>query len=174
MRRPLRAHERAHLERLGRLLSTTRRAVGLTQESLALTAGLSRTHVDRLEHGTRRTRRSTLTRIAAVFVHEVPRLGPVDRLVDDLVSTAGPALAEESVYAERVTRRRRLRVETAYRQAKRREELALWRLLYVQEHSRDQWRTEEQMDELRAEMWGYLEQRMQEVEQRRRELEQFG
>ncbi|MBW3646811.1 MAG: helix-turn-helix domain-containing protein [Actinobacteria bacterium] len=119
-RRPILAREVPHLERLGRLLSTTRRALGLTQKEVALAAAMHWTHLQRIEAGTRRTRRSTLRRIAAVFVLEELRLGPVDDLLEDLVAAAGPALAEESVYAERVARRRRVREERAWNEHRQR------------------------------------------------------
>jgi transcriptional regulator with XRE-family HTH domain len=171
-RRPLRAHERAHVERLGRLLATTRRAVGLTQEQVALRAGLSRTHLDRLERGLRRTRRSTLTRIAVVFVLEVPRLGPVERLVDDLVAEAGPALAEESAYAERVARRRALRQDAAHRRYEQQEELRLRRDLVEEEYGPRRWmHTAEEIEEMWADMWRYLARSRAEREERRRQIE---
>jgi transcriptional regulator with XRE-family HTH domain len=115
-RRPILARELPHLQRLGTLLGTTRRALGMTQKEVALAAALHWTHLQRLELGTRRTRRSTLRRIAAVYVLQNPRLGPVDDLLTDFVRVAGPALAEESAYAERVARRRRVRDERAWEQ----------------------------------------------------------
>jgi transcriptional regulator with XRE-family HTH domain len=125
-RRPILAREQPHLHRLGRLLSTTRRALSLTQEQVALEAGMHWTSLQRLELGTRRTRRSTLRRIAAVFVLHSPRLGPVETLLEDFVQAAGPALAEESAYAERVARRRALREDRDWQRAleKRRRDLA--------------------------------------------------
>lgn len=172
-RRPLRAYERVHLERLGRLLATTRRAVGMTQESLALAAGISRVQLARIEGGTRRTRRSTLTRLAAALIVEAPSLGSVERLVDDLVEEVGPALAEESVYAERVNRRRVKRSEAAYRQLERADEASLFRWLYGKRYGPDRWRyTDDELDELAAEMWGYFEERQQEIKAQRRAIEQ--
>jgi transcriptional regulator with XRE-family HTH domain len=117
-RRPILQREVPHLERLGRLIGTTRRALGLTQKQVALAAALHWTHLQRIELGTRRTRRSTLRRIAAVFVLEAPRLGPVDVLLDDFVQAAGPALAEESAFAERVGRRRTLREDRAWKESR--------------------------------------------------------
>ncbi|MCU1590252.1 MAG: hypothetical protein JWP11_1508 [Frankiales bacterium] len=171
-RRPLRAYERVRLERLGTLLATTRRAIGLTQEELALRAGLSRVQVARLEAGTRRTRRSTLTRIAAALVVEVPKLGPVERLVADFVDEAGPALAEESQHAERVARRRGRRTDAAYRELERTEEQGLFRWLYERRYGQDRWKyTEEQLDDLAAEMWGYFYERQAARKAQRREID---
>lgn len=115
-RRPILAREQPHLQRLGTLLSTTRRALGMTQAEVAREAALHWTSLQRIELGTRRTRRSTLRRIAAAFVLREPRLGPLDDLLDDLVTAAGPALAEESAYAERVARRRAAREERDWRE----------------------------------------------------------
>jgi transcriptional regulator with XRE-family HTH domain len=114
-RKPLLAREIPHVQRLGALLSTTRRALGLTQAEVAREAGMHWTSLQRLELGTRRTRRSTLRRLAAAFVAHAPKLGPVDALTDQFVAAAGPALAEESVYAERVARRRAVREDRAWR-----------------------------------------------------------
>jgi transcriptional regulator with XRE-family HTH domain len=156
------------------LLGTTRRAIEMTQRELAVAAGLSRTHVDRLEHGTRRTRRSTLTRIAAAFVVEVPKLGPVDRLVDDFVREAGPALAEESIYAERVGRRRANRSDAEHKRlaAQEARRLALW--LYEQQYGPNRWmRSEQELDDLIVEMWGYYHQRQAERAAKRRDIERL-
>ncbi len=48
---PIRAEDRPHLLVLGRLLGTTRRAVGMTQPQLGMFAGLSRVPVARIECG---------------------------------------------------------------------------------------------------------------------------
>lgn len=172
-RRPLRAYERVHLERLGTLIATTRRAVGLTQAELALAASLSRVQVARIETGTRRTRRSTLTRLAGALVVEAPKLGPVARLVSDFVGEAGPALAEESAYAERVTRRRVQRAEAAYRQLERGEAADLRRWLYRRQYGSDRWlHSDEQLDDLAEEMWGHFHARQAERQAKRRVIEQ--
>lgn len=171
-RRPILERERPHLERLGVALATTRRACGLTQREVALGAALSRTHVDRLEAGRRRTRRSTLRRIAAVFVVEEPRLGSVDRVVADFLRFAGPALAEESEYAERVARRRALRTERAWQDEEQRQRLDLLHHLYELEWGRlSRYRPDGQLEEVRAELSGYFAQRMQDERRRRREIE---
>lgn len=171
-RRPLRVYERAHLERLGRLIANTRRAIGMTQASLALAAGLSRVQLARIETGTRRTRRSTLTRIAAALVVEVPKLGPVERLVEDFVEEAGPALAEESAYAERVSRRRSRRVDAAYRQLERAEAADLFRWLYRRRYGPDRWMySDQELEELEDEMWGHFYRRQAERRAQREEID---
>jgi transcriptional regulator with XRE-family HTH domain len=92
-RRPIEAAEIPHLEALGARLAAVRRDRGLAQDTLAEAAELSTSGIRRIEAGTRRTRRSTLDRIAAA-------LGDPD-LGDELAGLAGPALAPESLYGER-------------------------------------------------------------------------
>ncbi|GAC1575743.1 MAG: hypothetical protein NVS3B18_09480 [Candidatus Dormibacteria bacterium] len=164
MRRPLRTHEQPHLIALGRLLGTVRRASGLTQPQLALYAGLSRVQVARIETASTRTRRSTLVRMASALVVHNPGLGSVDRLVDDLVATAGPALAEESQYAERVARRRALRVEAKWRADEHADELGLLRYLHERERSEWWfWRSQQEKDDMRAEAWRDFDARRAEM-----------
>ena len=100
IRHPLSAEEIVRLERLGERLRAHRLAAGLTRTAMGLAADLNPQSVYRIEVGTRRTRKSTLRRIAAALDHEP------ERLVDELVRLAGPSLAPESAYAERVARRR--------------------------------------------------------------------
>jgi DNA-binding XRE family transcriptional regulator len=68
----------------------------LSRITLAETAELSESTIERIEGATRRTRRTTLGRIACVLHANA----------EELVDLAGPALAPESLYAERVARRR--------------------------------------------------------------------
>jgi transcriptional regulator with XRE-family HTH domain len=119
-RRPIEAAEITHLEALGARLAAGRRSRRLSQSALAADAELSVSTVQRIEAGTRRTRRTTLERIAAA-------LGDPE-LADELPRLAGPALAPESTYAERIARRRqrrhrrgRGRQEWAARREQRRE-----------------------------------------------------
>jgi transcriptional regulator with XRE-family HTH domain len=114
------AGETPHLETLGARLAAVRRDRGLTQDTLAEAAELSTSGIHRIEAGTRRTRRSTLDRIAAA-------LGDPE-LAAELAGLAGPALAPESLYGEPIARRRarrhvrrRARGEWAARRAKERE-----------------------------------------------------
>lgn len=109
-RRPLRPHEEPHLQRLGILIATTRRAAGLSSTQLAIEAEISRSFLYRLEHGRRRTTRSTLTRLAEAITAHTNHLDSAS-LLTDMIQLAGPALAEESAYAERKTRRRAARTQ---------------------------------------------------------------
>lgn len=74
---------------------------GLSQVRLATAAELASSTIERIESGARRTRRSTLERITAAL--ERPKVAA------ELAAFAGPALAPESEYAERIVRRRERR-----------------------------------------------------------------
>jgi hypothetical protein len=82
--------------------------------------------MSRIERGLRRTRASTLDRIACALGE--PALG------GELARLAGPALAPESEYAERITRRRVRR----HTQARRREAARLRMEAYVAAIARSQ------------------------------------
>jgi transcriptional regulator with XRE-family HTH domain len=110
-RRPLEPSETPYLLALGIRLRELRRDSGLTQAQLAEAAELSCRHIERLEAGNRRTRRSTLARIAAALGD--PLLG------NQLADLAGPALAPESGFAERIARRRARRARKRARERER-------------------------------------------------------
>jgi transcriptional regulator with XRE-family HTH domain len=95
-----------HLERLAAGLRTARLAAGLTQSRLAVQAGLNPTTIYRIEAAVRRTRASTLRRVAEALVKAEPRLGDPARVTADLATLAGSGLAPESNYRERIERRR--------------------------------------------------------------------
>lgn len=109
-RRPLEEGELADARALGLLLVDLRRERNLTQVDVAARAGLAVRSLRRLEQGERRTRLSTLQRLATAL-----EPGDPVRLAAHLTMTAGVALAEESAYAERVERRRRRRQAAASR-----------------------------------------------------------
>jgi transcriptional regulator with XRE-family HTH domain len=66
-RRPIEAAEITYLEALGAHLGAVRRDHRLTQAALGEASELSTSGIRRIETGTRRTRRSTLDRIAAAL-----------------------------------------------------------------------------------------------------------
>jgi transcriptional regulator with XRE-family HTH domain len=99
MLRPIEWHEVQHLHRMGDQLTALRRTAGLSQRRLADLAGLHRVSVARIEAGQRRTRRSTLARIAMALTATCPELGSPGALVDELARLAGRALAPESAWA---------------------------------------------------------------------------
>lgn len=110
-RRPIEVHERPFLIRLGQRLKALREE-GNAPSSLALVGSLSEMqwrHLWRLERGYRRTRPSTLERIARALCTANPDLGDPVSLAEELVGLAGPALAPESEYKDRIDRRRRRR-----------------------------------------------------------------
>ena len=72
-------------------------------------AEISVRHIEQIEDAIRRTRRSTLRRIVSALVEVKPELGDPAELLERLVVLAGPGLAPESEYRERVERRRKRR-----------------------------------------------------------------
>ena len=110
-RRPIESSEVPNLERLGRLLKRLRQAAGMTQRDLARNAELSAWMVSQIELGTRRTRQSTLRRIARAIVGADPNVSTEDELTEELTGAAGEALAPESSYRDRVDRRRKRRAK---------------------------------------------------------------
>jgi transcriptional regulator with XRE-family HTH domain len=108
-RRPIESDEVPYLVALGCRVRELRGRAELTQAKLADLAGLSVSTVGRIEAGARRTRRSTLGRIVAAVARADPSLGEPEPLVDSLAGLGGPALAPESVFADRIARRRERR-----------------------------------------------------------------
>jgi transcriptional regulator with XRE-family HTH domain len=103
--RPLTDGERVAAVALGHVLRQLRVDAGLSARQLGEAAQLGRRQVQRLEAGQRRTRASTLARLARALTRP-----PADvPLALWLVRAAGPALAPESPYAVRVDRRRETR-----------------------------------------------------------------
>ena len=91
--RPIRDHEIHDLQAMGFRLRSARSARGLSQRELAEAASLSRSSIERIEAGARRTRRSTLQRIVAA-------LGEEEALIDELAALAGHSLAPESEWRD--------------------------------------------------------------------------
>ncbi len=86
-------------------------AAGMTQRELGRNAELSSWMVSQIELGTRRTRRSTLGRLARAIVNAHPGISTEDELVEQLTEAAGGALAPESGYRARVDGRRARRAK---------------------------------------------------------------
>jgi len=109
-RRPINADEVAGLEALGGELRRLRREVaGISRARLGVLAEVSSRQLEQIERGIRRTRRSTLERIAAALVKLKPDLGDAADLTERLAELAGPGLAPESIYRARVDKRRKAR-----------------------------------------------------------------
>jgi transcriptional regulator with XRE-family HTH domain len=125
-RRPITSAELPALALMGARVRELREAAGFGQGGLAEAAGLSRRGLSMLERGVRRTRRSTIDRLAGVLAEPLGRLaGEISEELAAL-ALAGDALAPESDYPERVARRaerrqarrRRHREATAAEQAR--------------------------------------------------------
>lgn len=109
-RRPIMADEVAGLEALGEELRRLRWKVArVARPRLAVRAQVSIRQIEQIEQAIRRTRRSTLERIAAALVEMKPELGDASALAERLAELAGPGLAPESAYRERVEKRRKAR-----------------------------------------------------------------
>ena len=108
-RRPIEAWEVPWLLALGTRLRRLRQESGLSQALLANRAGLTERSYRRIEHGQRRTRDSTLRRLADGLVNGTSEWA-ANELLTGLHAAVGPALAEESVHHARVEARRRRRV----------------------------------------------------------------
>jgi transcriptional regulator with XRE-family HTH domain len=105
-----RPDEVAGLEALGDELRQLRwNVAGLARLALAVRAEISVRQIEQIERAIRRTRRSTLERIASALVNVKPDLGDPAALVSRLSSLAGSGLAPESEYRERVEKRRKAR-----------------------------------------------------------------
>jgi transcriptional regulator with XRE-family HTH domain len=116
-RRAIEKWEVPYLESLGAAVKTARLAAGLSRAGLARGAEVSAETIYRIEAGLRRTRLSTLERIA-VYLYEDTAEDPW-RMADHFAAVAGPGLAPESVFPERVDRRRARRERKAYVLAER-------------------------------------------------------
>ncbi len=108
-RRPIEAWKVPWLLALGTCLRELRQESGLSQALLANRAGLAERSYRRIEHGQRRTRASTLCRLADGLVNGTSE-SAANELLTRLLAAVGPALAEESAYRARVEARRRRRV----------------------------------------------------------------
>lgn len=108
-RRPITAAEVPHLEALGAGLWRLRRQAGMSRRALGEGAALREGTIEEIEHATRRTRRSTLARIAAALVEWTATPETAEEIEQYLVTLAGPALGGESIHPERVERRRQRR-----------------------------------------------------------------
>lgn len=104
-RRPLQDWERPHLRRLGAELRLLRVEARMTQAGLAVAAGIAERSLRRIEHGERRTRRSTIERLSDALANAWG-VGLREHPLHRLLVAAGPVLAAESPFAERVAARR--------------------------------------------------------------------
>lgn len=126
-RRPVETWEVPHLEALGAGVLQLRTIARMSRSMVAGPTVVSASTLKRIEGGTSRTRRSTLTRIAEAMVDDAGSwgldLGDVETIVSGWCTMAGPALAPESQYAERVAKRRERRARLQARRERRKAEL---------------------------------------------------
>lgn len=116
-RRPITPDEVPYLERFGQVLQKLCRQAGLKQVEVAGGAQLSASHFWKLTRGLRRTRASTIARIANVLA---PEIGVDPKTLETkMLRAIGPALAPEAdpAHRERIDRRRQERVAKARRKA---------------------------------------------------------
>lgn len=118
LRRPVEPHELEPLRALGQRLRALRLQAGISPGQLGRAGPVGSRQVERIEQGTRRTRRSTLDALVAVLLLARPDLGDREQLVADLVALAGPALAPESPYADKTAGRRDGKRDRRERQAR--------------------------------------------------------
>lgn len=106
-RRPIAPEEVAGLQALGDELRRLRWNVArLYRPRLAVRAEVSVRQLEQIEQAIRRTRRSTLARIAGALVGLRDDIGSPEELAERLAALAGPSLAPESKFPERVEKRR--------------------------------------------------------------------
>ncbi len=108
-RRPIKSWEVEPLRALGRKVRAIRFDCGdliVQAGQLSRAAQVPITTLWRIETGVRRTRRSTLQRLAKAAARLNPSAGTQDEIFDRLIEAAGNALAPPSKYQFRVDRRR--------------------------------------------------------------------
>jgi hypothetical protein len=108
-RRPIETSELENLRELGREVRALRFVRGrliVRSSQLGLRAQVPRMTLWRIETGVRRTRRSTLQRLAKAASRLNPSAGTQDEIFERLIEAAGDALAPPSKYQYRVNRRR--------------------------------------------------------------------
>jgi hypothetical protein len=109
-RRPIASDEVVGLQALGDEIRRLRWNVArVHRPRLAVSAEVSVRQLEQIEQAIRRTRRSTLARIAGALVGLRADIGSAEELAERLAALAGPSLAPESEFQERVEKRRRAR-----------------------------------------------------------------
>lgn len=104
--RPIEPEEVPFLREFGAILRGFRVHVGATQSMLGIEAQMHPMHVYRLERGARRTRLSTIWRLASALADFSDGELDADDVAELLVEAVGPALAPESKYEDVLAKRR--------------------------------------------------------------------
>jgi hypothetical protein len=108
-RRPIEASDLENLRELGREVRALRFVRGrlvVRSSQFGLLAQVPRMTLWRIEAGVRRTRQSTLQRIAKAASLLNPSAGTQDEILERLIKAAGTSLAPPSPYQYRINRRR--------------------------------------------------------------------
>jgi transcriptional regulator with XRE-family HTH domain len=123
---PLTDAEVPYAEALGKYLKALREETGLGTRVIAIRAGIVYETWHRIEEATRHTRHSTLERIANELGEALGR--DAKPIYDEMERLAGPCLAPESLYRERVENRRVTRLRrNAARTARQEAQESAWR-----------------------------------------------
>lgn len=130
--RPITDEERPAWQAFGAQLAAFRNGAGASQVKLAVAVELSPSHINHLEHGQRRTRRSTIRRLAEALAGLAPAVFPdgADDLEDALryaLKDHGQEPAPESKYAGHDDRMKRW--------AEARERKAMMTAAYLEKHA---------------------------------------
>lgn len=109
--RPFAAWELPLLEEFSEALRRHRALAGVSLRQLHLATGLDRTTIIRLEHARRRTRHSTIRRIALALAEARGAFCLADEIADEMIQALGGAAAPESHRMASIERTRNHRVK---------------------------------------------------------------
>lgn len=109
--RPFEAWERPLLEAFSEALHRHRTLAGISQRQLHLATGLAEFTIHRLEHAARRTRHSTIRRIALALAEARGAFCLADEIAEEMIEALGAAAAPESHRMASIERTRNHRVK---------------------------------------------------------------
>lgn len=109
--RPFEPWELPLLEGFSEVLRRHRALAGISQRQLHLATGLAKRTIERLEHADRRTRHSTIRRIALALAEARGAFCLADEIADEMIQALGAAAAPESRRMAGIERRRNHRVK---------------------------------------------------------------
>ena len=109
--RPFEAWEQPLLEGFSAALRRQRALAGISQRQLHLGTGLAKRSIQRLEHANRRTRHSTIRRIALALAEARGAFCLADEIAEELINALGAAAAPESHRMAGIERRRNHRMK---------------------------------------------------------------
>lgn len=180
--RPHEPWELPLLEAFSEALRHHRALAGISQRQLHLATGLAKFTIHRLEHAQRRTRHSTVRRIALALAEARGAFCLADEIAEEMIQALGAAAAPESHRMASIERTRNHRVKklgedpdaelaplpTQRAELERRYRLAVRELRVLRNQQRE---TAAKMEELRQ--WeARLERREKQIQQRELALSQ--